>query len=371
MSAFDSSMTSGAGRTMPQPEAGNPGAPDSCDLVIRVGPPTFEHVPGALGLGTGRPRISWRTAAPSGWIPVRYEMEITRGTGVEVHRVESSESVLVPWPSSPLRSRERASVRVRVGGADGNWSEWADSATAEAGLLDPLDWVATGISPGWTENHSDQLRRPPLLRREFEVSQPIARARLYVTAHGLYEVEINGRRVGSDALSPGWTVYHERLRYYTYDVTDHIAVGANSVGAWLGDGWYRGRLGFHGGRTNVYGTDLALMGQLEITHLDSQRDRRHHRFQLAIVSGTDHPQQPVRRRDVRCGARDPTVGPSPGSTTTPGTPCRWPSSPTELSWLPRAHPCGARWSSSPCTHQYARTGESSSISARTSRAGSP
>jgi alpha-L-rhamnosidase len=107
------------------------------------------------------------------------------------------------------------------------------------------------------------------VRRAFAVSD-VASARLYVTAHGVYEAEINGRRVGEDTLNPGWTVYSERLRVHTYDVTDLIEEGDNVVGAWLGDGWYRGRLGFthHGHTFDLYGDDLSLIAQLEVTHAD-------------------------------------------------------------------------------------------------------
>ncbi|MEH0628404.1 family 78 glycoside hydrolase catalytic domain [Streptomyces stelliscabiei] len=94
------------------------------------------------------------------------------------------------------------------------------------------------------------------------------RARLYVTAHGLYELEINGRRVGDHTLAPGWTSYHHRLRYQTHDVTEHLRAGANAIGAWLADGWYRGRLGFGGGHADLYGDRVALLAQLEILHRD-------------------------------------------------------------------------------------------------------
>ncbi len=109
------------------------------------------------------------------------------------------------------------------------------------------------------------------MRRVFRVDGEITRARLYATAHGLYDAEINGIRVGSDTLSPGWTAYRERLRYYTYDVTDLLRDGENALGVWLGDGWYRGRLGWRGGHRNVFGRDLSFLGQLEITYTDGTR----------------------------------------------------------------------------------------------------
>jgi alpha-L-rhamnosidase len=181
--------------------------------------------------------------------------------------VTSEDSVLIAWPLQRLASRERAQVRVRVRGADGAASPWSPPLRLETGLLEPGDWTARAISPAWAEP-SDAPRRPPLLRKEFDVGADVERARLYVTAHGLYEVEINGQRVGDHALAPGWTSYAHRLRYHTHDVTRHLHAGANAIGGWLADGWYRGRLGFHGGHANLYGDRIALVAQLEIVYRD-------------------------------------------------------------------------------------------------------
>lgn len=184
-------------------------------------------------------------------------------------RVVSSERYLVLWPAEPLVSRERVRVRVRVW-TDDMVSDWSMPSWAEAALLDPGDWLAKPVGGAWEEDRSGD-RRPARVRREFVVSRPIVSARLYASAHGVYEAEINGVRVGDDALSPGWTVYGRRLRYRTYDVTSYLAEGPNAVGAWLGDGWYRGRLGFNGGTRNIYGTDQSWLAQLEIAHDDGTR----------------------------------------------------------------------------------------------------
>ena len=128
----------------------------------------------------------------------------------------------------------------------------------------PSDWRAVPVGPNWSEDADSDTRRPPLLRRAFIVPGPPTRARLYVTAHGVCEIEINGQRVGNDAMAPGWTVYQSRLRYFTYDVSDFITEGENAMGAWLGDGWYRGRLGWNGGFRNIYGADISLIAQLEV-----------------------------------------------------------------------------------------------------------
>ncbi|MGV8880924.1 MAG: family 78 glycoside hydrolase catalytic domain [Rhodoglobus sp.] len=226
----------------------------------------------ARGIGEAAPRLSWKTVATAGWRQSAYEIETTRDSGVTTSgRIESDESVLVPWVGEPLKSRESASVRVRVFGDDAS-SDWSEPATVEVGLLNPSDWVAAPVTASWPEDPESDVRRPPLVRREFATSGAIVKARLYATAHGLYEVELNGTRVGDDALSPGWTVYGERLRYYTYDVTELLVDGANAIGSWLGDGWYRGRLGWRGGFRNLFGSDLSLIAQLEITYTDGRRE---------------------------------------------------------------------------------------------------
>jgi alpha-L-rhamnosidase len=110
------------------------------------------------------------------------------------------------------------------------------------------------------------------MRREFVVSGAVARARLYVTALGVYEVEVNGCRVGDQILAPGWTSYGERLLYQTYDLAASLVQGPNAIGAMVADGWFRGRVGFQGGVTRLYGEQVALLAQLEVTYDDGSTD---------------------------------------------------------------------------------------------------
>ncbi len=227
---------------------------------------SFEHLPDGLGIGTAAPRLSW-TLAPGTGAQEAYELELDRaGRRHRTGRIDSREQNLVPWPGEPLASRERCLVRVRVWGPAG-LSPWSPASAVEAGLLDPADWRAVPVGADWPEDPSAD-RQPARVRRDFTLDRPVTHARLYVTAHGLYEVEINGRRVGYEALAPGWTVYPQRLRYRTHDVTGHLTEGANTIGAWLGDGWYRGKYGFDGGTRNIYGTDQSLIAQLEVTYDD-------------------------------------------------------------------------------------------------------
>lgn len=238
---------------------------------VRVGQVRFEHHRDALGIGEGRPRLSWAVDAPlAGWGQSAYEIEVRDGLGGMIWssgRVQSDQSVLVPWGAPELRSRDRRLVRVRVWGPDPDRpSPWSTRQSVEAGLLDTGDWTAVPVTPDW-----DLPDVPPLLRREFTVPGLVASARLYVTALGVYEVEINGAPVGDHVLAPGWTSYSHRLRYQTFDVTGLLREGPNAMGALLADGWYRGPLGFGGGLRDLYGDRLALLAQLEVRQADGTR----------------------------------------------------------------------------------------------------
>ena len=223
----------------------------------------IEHLRDTLGIGTNRPRLSWIVKTNhQDWFQTGYEIESYSSDGKlrgQTGKVESDQSVLVDWPFEPLSSREQLSVRVRVWGKDGNVVEWNDAVSLEAGLLSTSDWSARFISPTWASRSNPS----PYLRREFELRAGIKSARLYVTSLGVHEVELNGKVVSDHVLSPGWTVYDQRLRYQTFDVTGMLNEGSNAIGAVLGDGWFRGRIGFAAGRRNIYGEHLALLAQLE------------------------------------------------------------------------------------------------------------
>ena len=251
-----------------------PGAvPDDCANiapVLSVAAPRFEYRAEALGIGTPLPRLSWMVDADTpDWVQSAYEIEMTdskSATTTSSGRIESRDSAFVPWPFGPLASRDRRAVRVRVWDQHDQRSDWSTAATAEVGLLAPADWTARFIAADLVE---EQAPGPsPHLRRDFEITKPIATARLYVTALGLYEVELNGARVGDHVLAPGWSTYNHRLRYETFDVAAQLHTGRNAIGAVLADGWYRGRIGFAGGRRSIYGDTLALLAQLEVTFDD-------------------------------------------------------------------------------------------------------
>ncbi|MFE1957878.1 alpha-L-rhamnosidase [Streptomyces sp. NPDC059479] len=132
------------------------------------------------------------------------------------------------------------------------------------------------------------------LRHEFRLrNKTVARARLYSTALGLYEAHLNGERVGEDRLAPGWTDYHKRVQYQTYDVTALLKPGANALGATVAAGWYAGNIAWFG--PHQYGERPALLAQLEVTYADGSTER--------VLSGTDWRAAtgPVTQADLMAG----------------------------------------------------------------------
>jgi len=221
-----------------------------------------EHLDVALGIGDATPRLSWQL--PEGaTVQDAYEL---RAGAVTTGRVASADNVLVPWPWAPLTSRERLEVQVRVW-TDLGETPWSESTAVEAGLLQPDDWTATWVSPVEHGSAAPGFRPAYLLHGLAVVGKPVVSARLYVTAHGIYEAYLNGHRVGDLELTPGYTEYGKRLQVQTYDVTDLVVEGGNAVRAVLADGWYRGEVGMMRS-FDQWGDRTALLAQLHADHPD-------------------------------------------------------------------------------------------------------
>src|ERR1700734_2597398 len=111
--------------------------------------PTVEHHREPVGIGERRPRLSWTVSAPPDWRQHGYQIELSRAAGTTITTTittaDSSDQVLVAWPGEPLRSRERATARVRGAGRAGEFGGWSPPVTLEAGLLDPADWQAQPV----------------------------------------------------------------------------------------------------------------------------------------------------------------------------------------------------------------------------------
>ncbi len=240
-----------------------------------------EYGTNPLGIDVPRPRLSWKIVSTGrNTMQAAYQVQVARAaadlgrgrSGLwDSGRRRSDASVFVDYDGPPLEARARYYWRVRVWTASGRTSGWSQPAFWEMGFLRGDDWSAQWIGPPASD--ADSAPEPaPLLRRAFRIGGPVRSARVYVTSLGLYELHLNGQRVGDELFTPGWTSYHHRLQYQTYDVAALLRPGVNVIGAMLGDGWYRGYLGFYG-RRNLYGRRLALRAQLEIVYQDGRTDR--------------------------------------------------------------------------------------------------
>ncbi|MFN8498935.1 MAG: family 78 glycoside hydrolase catalytic domain, partial [Anaerolineae bacterium] len=235
---------------------------------------TCEHKGGLVCIDSRQPRLAWQMASPRrGARQTAYQVRVaaTEGDLADGNSLwdsgkVASAALTCVYAGPPLRSRQTCAWSVRLWDEDDAVGAWAAPAFWEMGLLEGDDWAAKLIQPDLPET-PDSPRPCPLLRKAFRITGQVTRARLYITAHGLYEAHINGVRVGDEYFAPGWTTYDKCLQYQSYDVTDLLHAGDNALGVILGDGWYRGYVSFLY-LNNVYGRRLALLAQLEITYAD-------------------------------------------------------------------------------------------------------
>ena len=213
----------------------------------------FNYKTNPIGISPELPRISWKLEAADkvrNVVQTAYQLQLSSEDEhfgrllADSGMVSSDQSVLVVPPIFKAESRTRYFYRVKVWDSSGLESAWSETAYFETGLLGASEWeaqwITNGISPG-----EEGWDPSPIFRKNAVLQGHVKRARLYATAHGVYELYVNGTRVGSEVLAPGWTDYKTRLQVQTYDVTDLLQAGAdNAVGIHLGSGWYAGRLGW-------------------------------------------------------------------------------------------------------------------------------
>ena len=191
--------------------------------VTAVGLRVEHHDGEPLGVGTARPRLSWRAET---------ELRDWRqaGVGSRRPRPRGQAAVAIGPRRGPRVGTRRVARRpagvagamhvagAGVGRATGRRANGATAAAFEVGLLDAADWSAQVVAPAWDE--PDTANQPcPHVRTRFAVDASIERARLHVSALGVYEATINGQPVGDHVLAPGWTAYRSRIHVQTFDVT--------------------------------------------------------------------------------------------------------------------------------------------------------
>jgi alpha-L-rhamnosidase len=236
-----------------------------------------EYQKNPIGIDANEPRLSWKLKSDTRNV-MQTSYMIRVGTDSlallsgkriiwEEHQKKSDASLFIPYQGPALKSNTRYFWQVKVKDNHGKESPWSTVNFWRTGLLTAADWKAQWI----TSSLADTVSTPsPLFRKVFTSNGHIKAATLFITAHGVYEARLNGKKVGKDLFSPGWTSYHRRLQYHGYDVTHLVNTGANALGFTLGDGWYRGFIGFDG-KQGYYGNQLSGLLQLELEYEDGTK----------------------------------------------------------------------------------------------------
>jgi alpha-L-rhamnosidase len=253
-----------------------------------------EYHANPLGIDVLQPRLTWQLQSRErDQHQTAYEILVASdenslaqnvGDLWDSGKISSADTINVDYAGQPLASREVCYWKVKVWDRQGEAFGWSAPARWSMGLLQTNDWKANYISyrdttPVFTNRDSLYLPAARQYRKEFVATKNIKRTTIYATALGIYELHLNGQRVGDALFAPGWTDYRQRAYYQTYDVTKLVNGGTNAIGAWVADGWYSGYDGFGlwiGLGTEkigryTYGKTPAFMAQLEIDYDDGSR----------------------------------------------------------------------------------------------------
>jgi len=242
-----------------------------------------EYLANPLAIDTREPRLSWTIESNArGARQTAYQIIVAttaaslaanKGDLWDTGKVASNETIQIAYKGKPLQSRQQCFWRVRVWDENDKASSWSKPAQWSMGLLEPADWSAKWVGDKLpsVENVSATM-----LRREFKLSSKAKRAIVYASALGVYELHINGQRVGDQLLAPEFTDYNSRTQYQAYDVTELLRPGTNAIGAVLGDGWYAGGIGLARSLVkkprNIYGDHPRFIAQLEVELADGKKE---------------------------------------------------------------------------------------------------
>jgi alpha-L-rhamnosidase len=259
-----------------------------------------ESDPSPMALDILKPRFSWilpmegRGKAQTGYHLIvassLTKIDSDQGDMWDTGLINSDQSTHVRYNGKPLQSNKEYYWKVRIRDESGKLLPFGKTGIFNTGLLDPLDWHAVWIGKGdpgeivadvdsfLTQKMSkDVLKvipdsRSPMFRKEFRVEKKIERARIFVAGLGLYELRLNGQKIGTNVLSQSKTDFRKRILYNTYDVTKLLNEGINALGVMLGNGWFNGQRKFWGWQYQWYGSPRVIL-QLEIEYTDGTRSK--------------------------------------------------------------------------------------------------
>ena len=227
-----------------------------------------EYRENPIGLKEKAPRFSWKIESDEkDTVQTSYEIKVTDENGKLVWdsgKKISDQSVLISYEGEALAGETFYLVEVTV--ADNHGNVESVEGSFETGIFDQTEFRAQMITSDFPEDET----ACPVFGKTFAIDKKVKKVRLYATAHGVYEVTLNGQTVGDYRMAPGWTSYHNRLQYQIYDVTEQLAE-ENEMEITVGNGWYKGILGFTC-EPNRYGTQVGAFAELHIEYEDGSSE---------------------------------------------------------------------------------------------------
>ena len=228
---------------------------------------TIEYQREPKGLGVKKPRFSWKLESEErNVLQAAYHLWVfSDGKPVwDSGRMDSAQSVLIPYGGLELSEETEYQVHLAVEDNHGSLAE-ADTVFS-TGIYETAHFQAKMI----THDFSGEETACPVFCRSFTAAKPVEKACLYATAHGVYEITLNGKRVGDAYMCPGWTDYHKRLQYQYYDITDSLC-SENQLEMAVGNGWYKGILSFDC-KPDRYGNRVGAFAEIHIFYTDGSRE---------------------------------------------------------------------------------------------------
>jgi Alpha-L-rhamnosidase N-terminal domain./Bacterial alpha-L-rhamnosidase. len=219
------------------------------------------HIEEPLGFKLGKPSLSWITEDTISKFQVAAQVQLALDDTFENLVFDSGKredvDSLAFYPDIKLTPRTRYFWRVTV------WGDSGDHATSEVSWFETSkmdeQWKGKWITPSF------ERKKHPIIRKKFNIPSEVASAKVYICGLGLYEFEVNGKRMSDEYFTPGFNAYDFWIQYQTYDITETINSGDNCIGIMLGNGIYKGRYGFDGGYENIYGDKFALICEIVAT----------------------------------------------------------------------------------------------------------
>ncbi|MBP1965226.1 glycoside hydrolase family 78 protein [Paenibacillus aceris] len=246
-------------------------------MTLLVAACKTEYLTNPIGLDVLKPRLFWQLRADNRGVEQsayhimvassREKLEDGQADMWDSGKVDSNASTHVQYEGKPLQSQGEYYWKVRIWDGAGEVSAWSETAFWMMGMLSRGEWKAQWIG---RKSEPEALLQPsPFLRKSFEIGKKVRRAIAYATALGVYDLHLNGERIG-DRFAPGWTDYNTRVQVQAVDITEKLTAGDNAFGVILGDGWYAGTVGFLGDK--VYGERPFFLMQVSLDYEDGTKE---------------------------------------------------------------------------------------------------